>query len=282
MIWLYSVIGFVGVSSLFWGVWSSNYFLSSSNFQGFGRILPQDMAYMIFAIGMPIILLLFVGAILFIAISHQQNRNAMLNILAGNKAQMSSLQTVSRALIEVRKLGFTNQFFLNLPIVLNDVSICLADIISKTGMASDVVIRDSLEKNGDNRLYSICKIILDLRESTPHFDENLRRKVKKDITIAGSISIFSDKYNRLLKILKNYDLDGFIYSLIEEGELGKVHNIFNMALHSSENTVKSSRNDDDLDSSFHNHDYEEESAPITFRKVKIDEIMKFVDTDPEE
>lgn len=281
MIWLYSVMGFVGFSSLFWGIWSSNYFLSSPNFQGVGRILPQDMAYMIFAVGMPIILLLFVGAILFIAISNQQNRGAVLNILAGNKAQMSSLQTVSRALIEVRKLGFTNQFFLNLPIVLNDVSICLADIISKTGMASDVVIRGALEQNGDNRLYSVCKIILDLRESTPHFDENLRRKVKKDMSIAGSIGIFSAKYNKLLKILKNYDLDGFIYALIEEGELGKVHNIFNMALHSSENVVKSvDVDDEDLDSIFSDEDME--SGKSSGKHVNIDEIMKLVDEEVEE
>ena len=280
MIWLYSVIGFIGFSSLFWGIWSSNYFLSAPNFHGVGRILPQDMAYMIFAVGMPIILLLFVGAILFIAISNQQNRSSVLNMLAANKSQMSSLQTVSKALIEVRKLGFTNQFFLNLPIVLNDISICLSDIISKTGMASDVVIRDAIEKNGDNRLYSVCKIILDLRESTPHFDENLRRKVKKDMSIAGSIGIFSSKYNKLLKVLKNYDLDGFIYSLIEEGELGKVHNILNMALHSSENVIKPMNVEDNFDSIFEDDDME--SGKVRGRHVNIDEIMKLVEDDVEE
>lgn len=281
MVWLYSLIGFICFLSMFWGIWSSNYFLSSYNFQGFGQILPQDMAYMIFAVGMPIILLLFVGVILFIAMSNHQNRDILLNILSGNKAQMSSLQTVSRALIEVRKLGFTNQFFLNLPIILNDISICLADIISKTGMASDVVIFDALNKNGDNRLYSVCKIILDLRESTPHFDENLRRKVKKDMTIAGSIGIFSLKYNKLLKILKNYDLDGFVYSLIEEGELGKVHNILSMSVHSSENIVKSMANDEDLQSIFQNKEEEESETEIS-RKVNIDEIMKLVDDNVEE
>ncbi|MBD5398273.1 hypothetical protein HDR60_02075 [bacterium] len=281
MVWLYSLIGFICFLSMFWGIWSSNYFLSSYNFQGFGQILPQDMAYMIFAVGMPIILLLFVGVILFIAMSNHQNRDVLLNILSGNKAQMSSLQTVSRALIEVRKLGFTNQFFLNLPIILNDISICLADIISKTGMASDVVIFDALNKNGDNRLYSVCKIILDLRESTPHFDENLRRKVKKDMTIAGSIGIFSLKYNKLLKILKNYDLDGFVYSLIEEGELGKVHNILSMSVHSSENIVKSMANDEDLQSIFQNKEEEESETEIS-RKVNIDEIMKLVDDNVEE
>lgn len=280
MAWLYSLIGFICFLGIFWGVWSSNYFLLSPDFQGVGRILPQDMAYMIFAVGMPVILILFVGVILFIGVSNHFNRGILLNILAGNKAQMSSLQTVSKALIEVRKLGFTNQFFLNLPIVLNDISICLADIISKTGMASDVVIFDALNKNGDNRLYSVCKIILDLRESTPHFDENLRRKVKKDIMIAGSIGIFSSKYNKLLKILKNYDLDGFVYSIIEEGELGKVHNILSVALHSSENFNKGEEYGE-MPEILRNNG-EEESENAMQRKVNIDEIMKLVDDDIEE
>ncbi|MGN0929726.1 MAG: hypothetical protein ACI4N3_03750 [Alphaproteobacteria bacterium] len=281
MIWLYSLIGFICFLSIFWGIWSSNYFLSTYNFQGFGQILPQDMAYMIFAVVIPIILLLFIGVILFIAISNHLHSRVLLNILNSNKAQMSSLQTISRALIEVRKLGFTNQFFLNLPMVLNDVSICLADIISKTGLASDVVILDALNKNGDNRLYSVCKIILDLRESTPHFDENLRRKVKKDMTIAGSIVIFSEKYNKLLKVLKNYDLDGFVYSLIEEGELGKVHNILSMSIHSLENSVKSTENDEYLDS-FSQNKEEKEFENAEMHKVNIEDIMKLVDEDVEE
>ncbi|MBD5405618.1 hypothetical protein HDR59_03660 [bacterium] len=281
MVGLYSLIGFICFLGIFWGVWSSNYFLSGPDFQGVGQILPQDMAYMIFAVGMPVILLLFVGVILFIGVSNHFNRGILLNILAGNKAQMSSLQTVSKALIEVRKLGFTNQFFLNLPIVLNDISVCLADIISKTGMASDVIIFDALNKNGDNRLYSVCKIILDLRESTPHFDENLRRKVKKDALVAGSIGIFSTKYNKLLKTLKNYDLDGFVYSLIEEGELGKVHNILNMALHSSEKFVNVMGEDEEMQAILRDNNGEE-SENTHSKKVNIDEIMRLVDDDVEE
>lgn len=276
MNWLYSIMGFVCFLSVFWGVWSSKYFLSSPNFQGVGGILPQDMAYMIFAVIIPIILLLFVGIFLFVAISNHTNKNVLVSLLNGNKSQMSSLQILCKSLIEVRKLGFTNQFFLNLPIVLNDISVSLAGIISKTGMASDIVIFDALNKEGDNRLYSICKIILDLRESTPHFDENLRRKVKKDAVIAGNIGIFSSKYNKLLKVLKNYDLDGFIYSLIEEGELGKVHNILSSAIYSSEIPVKSMEIEENMDSVFEEVEEKEETRAKT-NKINLEEIMKFVD-----
>lgn len=281
MIWLYSVIGFVCFLSIFWGVWSSNYFLSLPNFQGVGQILPQDMAYMIFAVALPIIFLLFIGIILFIGVANQQNREVMVNLLSNSKTQMASLQTLSKSLIEVRKLGFTNQFFLNLPIVLNDISVSLANIISKMGLSSDVVIFDALNKTGDNRLYSICKIILDLRENTPHFDENLRRKVKKDAIVAGNIAIFSSKYNKLLKVLKNYDLDGFIYSLIEEGELGKVHNVLMSAINSSDISVKSEDVEENLESVF-DDEAEDEEVKTSTRKINLEEIMKFVEEESEE
>jgi hypothetical protein len=149
------------------------------------------------------------------------------------------------------------------------------------GLSSDVVIFDALNKTGDNRLYSICKIILDLRENTPHFDENLRRKVKKDAIIAGNIGIFSSKYNKLLKVLKNYDLDGFIYSLIEEGELGKVHNILMNAINASDISVKSEDMEDNLAPVFDDDEEEEEMTART-SKINIEEIMKFVEEESEE
>ncbi len=269
MIYLYSLIGFLCCLGVFWGVWASNHFLSSYDLSGVAQILPQDMSYMIFAVALPIILLLLFIAIMFFAISNYMNRRIFLSLLNDSKTEMASLQTLSKAVIEVRKLGFTNQFFLNLPIILNDISICLSEIIFKTGMASDVVIFDALSKNGDNRLYAMCKIILDLRESTPHFDENLRRKVKKDSSVAGAIAIFSSKYNKLLKVLKNYDLDGFVYSLMEEGALGKVNNILNASI-SSNYSVNSNDNVENDDSFEFNENKETE-------KLDLDSFMKIID-----
>lgn len=270
MIYLYSLIGFLLCAAGIWFFWASNFFFSSYDFSGVVQILPQDLSYMIFAVIIPIIFLLLLICVLFFAVSNHINRSIFFDLLKVNKAEISSLQTLSKAVIEVRKLGFTNQFFLNLPIILNDLSICLSDIISKTGMASDVVIFDALNKNGDNRLYAICKIILDLRESTPHFDENLRRKVKKDSFVAGHISIFLNKYNKLLDVLKNYDLDGFVFSLMEEGCLGKVSNILNMALNSSDSSVNSISNLDSEDSFTFSSEQGNE-------KVDLDSFMKIID-----
>ncbi|MBR1544846.1 MAG: hypothetical protein IJ638_02795, partial [Alphaproteobacteria bacterium] len=196
-----------------------------------------DMSYILFAIGLPILILLMIALVVYVIVSINQTKEIIANLLQISRSEMSGIQTVAKSLIEVRKLGFTNQFFTNLSMILNDMSQFIANIIAKAGIASDVVIFDALSKNGDNRLYSVCRIILDKRESTPHFDESLRRLLKRDESLAGVISIFSEKYDKLLRGVEKYDLDGFVSSILEEGELGKVHNVLMNALNMKDETT---------------------------------------------
>ncbi|MCR5506230.1 MAG: hypothetical protein K6F04_00075 [bacterium] len=195
------------------------------------------MSYILFAIGLPILILLMIALVVYVVVSINQTKQIIASLLQISRSEMSGIQTVAKSLIEVRKLGFTNQFFTNLSMILNDMSQFIANIIAKAGIASDVVIFDALSKTGDNRLYSVCRIILDKRESTPHFDESLRRLLKRDESLAGIISIFSEKYDKLLRIVGKYDLDGFISSILEEGELGKVHNVLLNALNMKDETT---------------------------------------------
>lgn len=227
---LYSVIGFICFLCIFWGIWGSHYFLSTYGIGGVAEVLPSDMSYVLFAVGLPILILLMIALLVYVIVSMNQSRAIIANLLQVSKFEMSGIQTVGKSLIEVRKLGFTNQFFTNLPMILNDMSQFIANIITKAGIASDVVVYDALSKTGDNRLYAICRIVLDKRESTPHFDESLRRLLKRDESLAGIISIFSQKYDKLLRIVSKYDLDGFVSSILEEGELGKVRNVLLNAL----------------------------------------------------
>ncbi|MBR4315852.1 MAG: hypothetical protein IKP65_02615 [Alphaproteobacteria bacterium] len=234
---LYYIIGFICFLCIFWGFWGSHYFLSSYGFGGVAEVLPSDMSYVLFAVGLPILILLMIALVIYVIASMNQTKMIIANLLQISKSEMSGIQTVGKSLIEVRKLGFTNQFFVNMPMILNDMSQFIADIIAKAGIASDVVIYDALSKTGDNRLYAVCRIILDKRESTPHFDESLRRLLKRDESLAGVISIFSDKYDKLLRIVSKYDLDGFVSSILEEGELGKVRNVLLNALNMKDETT---------------------------------------------
>ena len=230
MVMSYIIIGFVCFFSIFWGVWGSNYFLSAFNNTGVAEILPSDMAYIMLAVVLPIVLVVLVGVVFFVVSVQNQQKNILVGMARSVMGSSDEMQVIGKSLIEVRKLGFTNQFFMMLPFILNDMSQSVADIISHIGIASEVVVYDALSKSSETRMYAVCRILLDKRESTPHFEENLRRFVKKDAELSGKISLFDERYEKLLKSLKVYDIEHIVADLIEEGNLGRVHNILVSAL----------------------------------------------------
>jgi hypothetical protein len=236
---MYALVGFTAVLSLAWGAWSSNYFLSATDLSGVARILPSDLAYILFSVALPVILMLLIVLVIMSLASNHMTRSALKGLLVANRGGLEDMQTMSKSLIILQKLGFTSQFYATLPIVVNDICVSIADIITKSGLASDMVVFDSLNKSGDSRLYAICNIILAAKASIPHFDENLRRKVKKDAAVAASIVIFSRKYNKLLKALKAYDASDLVYGVMEGGLLGQVRGIFVSALGGENIHVKS-------------------------------------------
>ena len=133
MLVLYSVIGFIVFLCLFWMLWGSNYFLSSYNLTGVAEILPSDMSYLLFAIAIPVILLLMIVVIVYIAITNNQNRKIFAVMLDSQIKKTEGMQVMGKVLVQVRKLGLTNQFFTFLPFIFNDMSQFIADIIYKYG-----------------------------------------------------------------------------------------------------------------------------------------------------
>ena len=230
MITPYLIIGFVCFFSIFWGIWGSSFFLSSFNNTGVAEILPSDMVYVMLAVVLPIVLVMLCGVVFFVVMTQNQQRGMIGNMAESVRRGMEGIEVSCKTLINVRKLGFTNQFFMMLPFILNDMSQSVADIISHIGIASEVVVYDALSKSGETRMYAVCRILLDKRENTPHFEESLRRYVKKDMELSGKISLFTKKYEKLLKALKEYDIEHIVADLVEEGNLGRVHNILAGAL----------------------------------------------------
>jgi hypothetical protein len=227
---MYALIGFVAVLSLVWGVLASNYFFAAVDLSGVARILPSDISYILFSVALPIILMLMIVLIAISVASNHMTRSALSVLLKTNRAGLEGMEEMSKSLIILQKLGFTSQFFATMPLIVNDICLSIADIVTKSGLASDIVVFDALNRQGDARLYAVCNIILEIRASTPHFDENLRRKVKKDSETAAAIAIFSSKYNQLLKTVKAYDAGDLVYGVLDRGLLGQVHGILISAL----------------------------------------------------
>jgi hypothetical protein len=227
---LYVIAGFTAALGALWAAFAARYFFAAQGISGVGRILPSDMSYIIFAAGLPVILLLMVAAIALFAVANRANRAAFVALLRLNKGEIESLAGISKSLQSLEKLGFSSRFFAILPTIFDDMALALADVVSKTGMAGEEVLADALAGPGDGRLWAVCRIILDLRESTPHFDENLRRRAKRDENSARAIDAVLGKYVRLSRALAAHDVDGLVRESVEGGVLGKVCGVLGAAL----------------------------------------------------
>ncbi len=225
MFFPFVLLGILLILSVVWIVFSGNYFFSSVNVSGVVNILPSDMAYMIFSVAIPVLILLVIGLIFYQIYEAVQTKSMILSLSKISKSQSSMIQTVGKSLIEVRKLGFTNQFFLNLPIILNDMSIFVSNIITMLRIESNLVVDSALSKPSDLRLSAVCRILLDKREKTPHFDETLRRIIRQNDLLQAQISLFEERYNMLISSLNEYDIDKFTLKTFEEGDLGRFYNV---------------------------------------------------------
>ena len=230
MLWVYVVFGIAGVLGVIWGVSSAGYMLSAYDSLGFARIGPSDYAALVLSVAIPILVLLLIAVIFACVIFMREQGRMMLRIQGESRIASANLELVSKALIEQKKLDESRHFFRTLQLVLADVSSSLIDAIRATGMASDVVLFDAVGKAGDERLSSACRVVLDLRASTPHFEETLRRKLKKDKEAFGAAAEFAEKYILLMKALKKYDIDKVYTKIVERGDLGRVGAIFLRAM----------------------------------------------------
>ena len=230
MLSLYCIAGCAVLAGVLWGVWAARYFFTAYSISGVGQILPSDMAYIIFAAALPVILLMMIAAIAFFAIANQANRAALVALLRAARGQNESLISTLNTLNSLKKLGFSSQFFAELPTILDGMAYAVGDIIAKSGMASEPELAEAMGREQGGRLGAVCRIILDLKESTPNFDENLRRRVKRDERVARAIAVFLEKYARLGRALAEHDAGGLVRESIEGGDLGQARTVLAGAL----------------------------------------------------
>lgn len=197
-------------------------------------MLPSEMSYLLFSIIIPVILIFLIGLIAYEIISAKETKKMLIEVMKNAKKESGILQTTAETLLEMRKLGFTQQFFINLPFIFNDISLFLAKIISLLQIESQVVIDNAISKPQDSRLSCVCRIILLKRDNTPNFDLRLSKTLLQNEELKGYVMLFFEKYETLIKMVKQYDKDQMIFKMIEQGELGQVYNIFINAKNNSE------------------------------------------------
>ncbi len=216
--------------SIFWMRFSMNYLDSVKGFQGFLNSSPYELSGVILMISIPVILglllLLFSFVVYFLLKSNVNGKR----ITSVNDKINENLEVVARRMIESAQLSYSSEFFKVFPMVMDNLADCLTDIITRSGMASELVISSEMEKYGNNRIVATCRIILNQKENRPDFDENLRRNLKRNESLFAAVENFKSIYDKLLDATVRYDREKFLYSFLEEGGLGKVYLILSLAL----------------------------------------------------
>jgi hypothetical protein len=218
--------------SIFWTRFCVNYLDSVKGFQGFLNSSPYELSGVILMISIPVILGLLILVFSFVIYFLLKNKSFGERITTVNDKINANLEVVARRMIESAKLSYSSEFFKVFPMVMENLADGLTDIITRSGLTSELVISSEMEKYGNNRIVATCRIILNLKENKPDFDENFRRALKKNESLFASVENFKALYDKLLEATQRYDREKFLYSFLEEGGLGKVYLVLTRALKS--------------------------------------------------
>jgi len=208
---------------IFWIRFSLNYVDSIKGFQGFLNSSPYELAGIILMISIPVVLCILILIFTYIIFFIFKNKSIVEQITLVNNKISSTLEVIARRMIESVKISYSSEFFKVFPMIMEDLADTLTDIITRSGIASELIISSEMEKYGNNRIIATCRIVLSLKDTTADFDENFRRALKRNESLLASVDHFKESYDKLLDTTKNYDHDKFLYSTLETGVVGKVY-----------------------------------------------------------
>ena len=220
------------ISMLLWIYYSINYADSIKGFSGFVNASPYDISGIILTIALPVILALLILIFFYILFFLFKSRAFFVKLNHVNTKINDNLEVIARRMIESVKLTYSSEFFKVFPVVMETFADALTDIITRSGIASELIISSEMEKYGNNRIVATCRIILNAKENQVDFDETLRRSLKKNESLLAAVEGFKSAYDRVLDATNRYDRDKFLYLFLEEGLLGKVYVVLTKALDS--------------------------------------------------
>lgn len=216
-----------------WLRFSLNIIDSLKGVQGLSNLSAYELSSIVLMVAIPVILLLLILIFIYLMDLFIKNKSLNERITITNTKIHSALEVMSRRMMESLKMSYSAEFFKLYPIIMDDLSDTLTDIITKSGTTSELVISSEMEKYGNNRLIATCRIILLMKEKNINFDENFKNALKNNESLLASVEHFKKSYDKLLEATINYDHNKFLYSSLETGIVGKVYLILTKLIGSS-------------------------------------------------
>lgn len=217
----------------FYGLWSTFVLLALFWLRYVFVALPANPAFLNYAgieklslsllISFGFVPLFFLAFLIFLISSSYKARlfdQFFRNNAHANQVALEGAEAISKSLLEMRKIGYTTQFFSLLPVVYQDFYDSLRRILK------GVVLTESTRlDSGSEDIWSLSRSFLVQVARDPALLEDIRRNFKKHDEIAKEFANFQLRYKRLIEALKSYDRDAFVYQFVEEGSLGRVYQL---------------------------------------------------------
>ena len=106
----------------------------------------------------------------------------------------------------------------------------LADILERCNLIGEKSISSLWKNVGYGNRWGFAKAFVDLYNNDADFENKLVTMARNNGILAGSITEFCARYNRLSGLLKEHDEENILQDVIETGAFGKVFSIFASAV----------------------------------------------------
>ena len=141
------------------------------------------------------------------------------------KKNMDYTDLVARIMLEAEQ-EIKDGFILNkFDVFIADMNELLAEIIRRTGIASNEQIENLWTKVQNGGKWSFGKVLIEVNQNQPDFQARVFNRGRQDVVLGGSLMEFCARYQSLIVLLEKHDKEHVFLNLVETGVFGKVYSI---------------------------------------------------------
>lgn len=217
---------FVSVfSTVSWLIYTFMYIGEKLNGVSFSSLGLVDISVYTSLVLLPILVLWMVfGYINQYLLSNTFNKN-LYSLFKQMKKNQDYTDLIARIMLEAEqeiKDGFILSKF---DIFISDMNELLSETIHRSAIASSEQIERLWNKVQNGGKWSFGKVIVEVSQNQPNFQQRIFDKSRSDTVLAGTILEFCARYGSLVSLLEKHDKERVFLNIIETGIFGKVFSI---------------------------------------------------------
>ena len=212
-------------STLIWLIFAVAYVNDHLNGVAFSSLGITDISIYVGLALLPILILWMVFGFINQYLGSRALSNNMFSLFKQMKKNMDYTDLVARIMLEAEQ-EIKDGFILNkFDVFIADMNELLAEIIRRTGIASNEQIENLWTKVQNGGKWSFGKVLIEVNQNQPDFQARVFNRGRQDVVLGGSLMEFCARYQSLIVLLEKHDKEHVFLNLVETGVFGKVYSI---------------------------------------------------------